>query len=197
MLSHAELLAAVIYDRETGKFFDRVTGRTMGTLHACSRSTYWRIRFRGKRYLAHVLAYFYVTGTWAEQVDHRDTDSLNNRWNNLRHATQQQNQFNRRVYKNNALGVKGVSRTKSGKFCAKITICGKQKHLGTFATVEEAGDAFKKQAREIQGEYFYDDNICESDRRQSIREQHSADDVRADLSACNSFRAYDASGVLA
>lgn len=198
MLTHAELLAAVLYDRETGKFFDRVTGRVLGTRHTVRGGAYWRIRFRGKRYLAHVLAYFYCTGKWPEhQVDHRDTDGLNNRWENLRDATHQQNQYNRRVYNNNALGVKGVRATRTGKFSARVCIRGKAKHLGTFASVEEARDAFLKYAREIQGDFTYDDNFSKSDRGFGVGKQCPADDVRAALSACDPCRVADAQGILA
>ena len=57
---------------------------------------YTVIRFRGKLYLAHRLAWFYMTGEWPrEQIDHKDGVRLNNKWDNLREATPGQNNMNR------------------------------------------------------------------------------------------------------
>lgn len=49
--------------------------------------------------------------------------------------------LNQKVSKNSSTSVKGVSKLKSGKYRAYISLRGKQKHLGTFATLEEAQKA--------------------------------------------------------
>jgi hypothetical protein len=47
-------------------------------------------------YLASRLAWLYMTGRWPkEEIDHIDRDKGNDRWENLREATHQQNQLNR------------------------------------------------------------------------------------------------------
>lgn len=75
-------------------------------------------------------------------IDHIDRNPLNNQRHNLRPITQQKNLFNRKVNKNNTLGITGVTFNKAVKaFCAQIMIDGKQQHLGFFQTIEEAAKA--------------------------------------------------------
>lgn len=70
--------------------------------------------------------------------DHKDRNQRNNKVNNLRPCTQQENMRNRSQKtgcKNKYIGVTMIS---SGKWRATITIDGKQKHLGLYLTEEEA-----------------------------------------------------------
>lgn len=85
-------------------------------------------------------------------IDHRDGDGLNNQCDNLRIATHQQNAANRRVCKNNKLGIKGVSFHK-GKFRATIMNEGRCIHLGYFDTPENASRRYLEAATEIHGEF--------------------------------------------
>lgn len=73
-------------------------------------------------------------------VDHINGDTLDNRRQNLRLATHQQNCFNQPLKSCNTSGYKGVSRNnKRGKpWRARIRINGKETLLGTFDTPEEA-----------------------------------------------------------
>jgi len=70
---------------------------------------YRRIKINYKSYRAHRLAFFYMTGEWPkDQVDHEDGNGMHNWWNNLRLATQEKNQRNRKLQENNKSGVCGV-----------------------------------------------------------------------------------------
>jgi hypothetical protein len=87
-------------------------------------------------------------------VDHIDGDGLNNRRANLRAVTTQQNAFNQRAAKGNTSGFKGVTWIKQGKkWQASIKLNGKSRHLGRFATAEEAHDAYVKASAELHGEF--------------------------------------------
>jgi hypothetical protein len=66
-------------------------------------------------------------------VDHIDGDTLNNRRSNLRIATRQENDKNRRLQKNSTTGLKGVFALKNGFFSASIRANGKSRYLGTFS----------------------------------------------------------------
>ena len=64
--------------------------------------------------------------------------SLFNSKENLFEKTTAENNENKPIYKNNKLGVKGISQTLEGKFRAKIYKEKKEINCGTFATIEEA-----------------------------------------------------------
>ena len=70
-------------------------------------------------------------GSMDNFIDHYNRDRRDNRLENLHVVTHQQNNWNR--------DAKGYYFHKpSGKYIAKIAINGKQKHLGYYATAEEA-----------------------------------------------------------
>lgn len=151
------------YDKDTGIFTWRVTlsqrrlaGQACGELKP---SGYVVIGIDGHRYRAHRLAWLYVHGEWPSmQIDHRDLNRSNNKFDNLRLSTQQQNTFNTPVSKNNRCGFKGVYEHKGrsgllSRWCAKINVGRRQIHLGTFDTPEEASRAYEAGARLYAGEF--------------------------------------------
>lgn len=76
------------------------------------------------------------------EVDHIDLNSLNNRKNNLRIVTHQQNQINQPLQKNNTSGVSGVSfYPPRSKYRARIKIGQHDLHLGYYLKFEEAVQA--------------------------------------------------------
>jgi len=155
-VTRARLRELLHYDPDTGEFrwLARVTkwikpGDMAGTVD----QGYRRITIAGRHYRAHHLAWFYMKGKWCPQViDHRDGDPSNNRWANLRPATRWQNSANKRLYRNNACGLKGVCRERSG-WRATIYKDGQRHHLGNFPTPQEAHAAYVKAARELFGEF--------------------------------------------
>lgn len=104
---------------------------------------YLRVRIRGRLYMLHRLAFLYMTGAMPEgQVDHIDGDPFNNQWGNLRDVSHQENGKNQRLRSTNVSGVMGVRfRPKQGDWRAEICVNGKNKHLGLFATKDEAAKA--------------------------------------------------------
>jgi hypothetical protein len=88
------------------------------------------------------------------QVDHKDSDGLNNRQDNLREATHSQNCHNSRLPVHNTSGYKGVCWHKQrGKWLASININGRKKSLGLFKTAEDAYDAYCKASDNLRGEF--------------------------------------------
>ncbi len=82
--------------------------------------------------------------------DHEDGDGLNNQRHNLRLATYQQNQQNKRG-KNKYKGVQW--KHEWGLYQARITVDGEQMYLGYYETAEEAAHAYDRAALEHFGEF--------------------------------------------
>ena len=93
-----------------------------------------------KRYQAHRLAFLYMTGEFPSgPIDHIDHDFRNNRWENLRVASQQENTKNQTKRKQNTSGTTGVSFDKlRNKWVAKIGVNLKTIYIGSHANIEEA-----------------------------------------------------------
>jgi hypothetical protein len=102
------------------------------------------------KYLAHRLAWLYMTGEWpTNQIDHKNTIRDDNRWENLREATHSINTQNlRKPHCDNKTGFLGVTQGRKG-FRATIGLGKKDYHLGTFQTAELAHEAYLKAKRKL------------------------------------------------
>lgn len=88
------------------------------------------------------------------QVDHIDADGLNNRRENMRLATHQQNMQNHRKHRNNKSGVKGVCWHIHGKkWNASIQVNGKKKSLGYFGCIQAAAAAYAAASEKHHGDF--------------------------------------------
>lgn len=150
MLTVERLRAVLRYDPDTGEW-ERIkkgagTRAKVGSRYGKGRR-YIRISVDGKRYLAHRLAWFYMTGEWPyPETDHRDRDSLNNRWRNLREATRSENGLNRGKAKNNTSGAIGVRWSKHAKqWVAHVG----RTYLGYFRSKEAAIEARAQALRSV------------------------------------------------
>jgi len=165
-LDQDTLKALLNYEPETGVFTwrertdvraqwnSRYAGKQAGYDWRVGNVAYRSIRIFDWPFLAHRLAWLYVTGQWPENdVDHEDGNGLNNRWHNLRAATKAQNGANRGATKRNKTGFKGVSRTKDGRYRATIQVNGRWRWLGAFDTAEKAHEAYQQSARQLAGEF--------------------------------------------
>lgn len=133
--------------------------RLAGTSAGCPNAEGYvklRLRLRGQTYHlggSHIV-FALIHGRWPDgYVDHRDLATGHDSETNLREATNSQNQCNRRVQRNNRIGVKGVSLTKGGTYYARITKDGRDHHLGSFATADQAAQAYASAARRLHGEF--------------------------------------------
>jgi hypothetical protein len=111
-------------------------------------------------YIHRLIAIHYISNDENKQcVDHIDNNRLNNKLTNLRWCTNQQNDMNRSISKNNTSGSKGVSFHKqTNKWRARIKISGKEIFLGYFTEINDAIEARREKAKELFGEFI---NNCE------------------------------------
>jgi hypothetical protein len=156
--SGAELREMLDYDWRTGVFTWRIAvGRVRPGDRAgrINRSGYLQIGVGGQRYSAHRLVWLYVYGMWPiGDIDHINGDRSDNRLKNLRPATDAQNRANAKKQCGSSSGLKGVCfHKKLSKWQATITVDGKTKYLGIFATEQEAHEAYKKAAITAFGDF--------------------------------------------
>lgn len=130
------------YNPETGNFTwkKKHPGVKTGSVAGCKlKSGAIQIMLDNKKYLAHKLAFFYVTGMWPEEVDHINGDPSYNAWSNLRVCSHSQNLLNRKVDKRSSTGKKNVTvDPRTGKFRVVLTVDGKRKWIGSYDSLEMA-----------------------------------------------------------
>lgn len=150
-----ELKKLIRYDPKTGVWFwlvDRNYKTKAGDTAGCINKSdgRWYLKINSQRYSSSRLAWFYMTGEYPKKdVDHEDGNKLNNKWINLRTASRTQNQGNAR----GRTTLKGVTRVRTGKYTAQIQISMRKIHLGTFATPDEAHQAYVVAAKKLYGEF--------------------------------------------
>jgi hypothetical protein len=162
-VTQEELRELLWYEPETGKFYwlvrtsKAIPGSEAGDVWPTKRSKpYRRIRVRRKSLPASHWAHLYMMGSLpAYEMDHRNGDTLDDRWANLRPATRQQNEANRGARRNSKTGIKGVVFDKAkGKYEARIYRRGVHRYLGGFSSPEEAAAAYDAAAVSFDGEFF-------------------------------------------
>lgn len=145
--TQSELKELLEYNPYTGVFAWKVrkgrilAGTKAGYIKHCyAGKSYHIISINGTKCLSHILAWIFVHGEKPEEeIDHKDGNGTNNRINNLRIVSHQDNQRNRRLQINNSSGYNGVSFHKSSKkWEAQIKINGKSKYLGCFYSLIDA-----------------------------------------------------------
>jgi len=158
-----ELKKFLSYDPETGLFtWVACKGKGRGRKGQVAgrietRSGYRRIRLNGQRWNAHRLAWLFATGSDPGDftIDHINRDPNDNRIENLRLATTQQQSGNQGLWATNTSGAKGVYWNKQNRvWHAQIMLNGKKKHLGFFSKKEQAAAAYQKAAADHYGEFL-------------------------------------------
>ena len=141
-MTQARLKELLHYFPVEGLFVWRVTRGSVraGALASNLDSRgYVRIKVDRKSRRAHRLAFLYMVGWVPVEVDHRDHVRTNNRWDNLRAATNIVNNKNKSRQLNNTSGTVGVYWYKDlGRWRAKVQVDGKDIHLGYFDKFEDA-----------------------------------------------------------
>ena len=156
-LTQSRLQEVLRYEPESGLFFwvapTKYHPRLRDYVAGGISTGYVMIKVDGRKYKAHRLAWLYTHGEWpAGDLDHANGSPLDNRIANLRPATNPQNQANRSRTRGKATP-KGVKALPSGRFQARIRVNHELIHLGTFATAEQAQQAYLAAARTHYGQF--------------------------------------------
>jgi hypothetical protein len=146
------LRSNIHYDPTTGIWTWKIShqrgyvkkGKRAGNL--CKTSGYRRICINHILYRSSRLAWFYMTGEWpSTDVDHENNDMSDDRWRNLRLATDSNNGMNQSLRNDNTSGFKGVCYMKScGQYMARIGVNSRKIYLGIFYTKELRGHSLSQ-----------------------------------------------------
>ena len=129
-----------LFDYQDGQFINRKTNAVKALVPITKHHRYCRVVIDGKAYTFHRMVFFYHKGYLPKIIDHIDNDRTNNRIENLREVTQQQNCLNRVAHKNNQSGYKNVHWDKAmNKWSVQININRKRRVFGYFDDLELAG----------------------------------------------------------
>jgi hypothetical protein len=158
-LTASRLREVLRYDPETGVFTAAVSSSGKGARRKSGDPVggphnrgYWSIRLGTGRFLAHRLAWLYMTGEWPTQsIDHINGIKDDNRWANLRDVSHFQNMQNLAAPMGlTSSGLLGVTlHARSGRWYARITTDGNGRHLGSFSDKAEAEAAYLAAKRSL------------------------------------------------
>ena len=136
-----------------GELIRNSNGKTV----KCSKTNghrYLRIGINGKAIALHRIIFLYHHGYMPKITDHIDGDRYNNKIENLREVTQQQNCLNKAHHKNSASPFKNVHFDKGmDKWRVCMSINGVRKIFGYFADIELADLVAQEARSKYHGEF--------------------------------------------
>lgn len=129
-------------------------GKIAGWITTCNGRKYKKMSVNRKTVYVHHAIFLMHHGFLPKYIDHIDCNSLNNKIENLRAATQSQNMGNSKMSSKNTSGYKGVTwRKDTQKWLAQIMVNNKHISLGSYTSKEEAALAYKNGAEKYFGEF--------------------------------------------
>ena len=156
-LTQAKLKEILEYNPETGEFRWKINQNSNAMAGAVAGSYdtngYCRVRVFRKLHMVHRLAWLYMTGEWPErQIDHDNTVRSDNRWKNLRAATQAQNSQNSGA--RTAPRLKGVTwNKKEQRWLVRIDSNGVRHNGGYHDALLDAAAAAISLRRRLHGDF--------------------------------------------
>ncbi|AXC43108.1 homing endonuclease [Salmonella phage S124] len=147
-----ELEKTFFVDLETGILMRRMKSgkvKIAGTI----TGNYMIVCYNYQRYMAHIISFILDKGYQPEGIiDHKDGDTLNNRPDNLREASNTQNMCNAKLRKDNSSGFKNVFKERNN-WRVRIRVNGKEYSKRGFPTAEAANEYAIKWREELHGDF--------------------------------------------
>ena len=115
---------------------------------------YKRTKINQKLYGTHQIIFLMFYGYLPKQIDHINRDRLDNRIENLRAATNSQNQHNKSIPKNNTSGIQGVTWNKRAKkWYVQLMFNKKPMYFGVYKDLELAELVITEARRKYHGDF--------------------------------------------
>lgn len=128
----------------------RYAGRAAGNI---MKNSYVVVEIHNERHYVHRLIWKLVTGREPMILDHINRDRSDNRFENLREATDQQNGYNQGRRRNNTSGHKGIWwHNKNATWCVEVATP-EGRFRKSFVNVEDAIAAKEEAIARYHGEY--------------------------------------------
>ncbi len=149
------------YNPTTGLFTRNITTSIWGIEGTIAGGTnaegYILIIAGNNSYLAHRLAYLYMTGKWPKNlIDHIDRVRHNNIWSNLRDSSKSENACNSVKRIDNSSDIKGITWNKlRNKWLVQLSKDGKKILSRNYALKEDAIIALREARERIHGEFSH------------------------------------------
>lgn len=145
-----------LFDYRDGHLYwkhDMCRGRIKaGERAGCQGGRYWKIKLFQKCYYAHRLVWLWHYLNVPELIDHKNQNGLDNRIENLRPASKQQNAVN--TYNSASTTYGTYFNHETSKYVAQIRLGGPVLYLGSFTTLLEAKEMYNMTAREWFGDFY-------------------------------------------
>ena len=138
MIDAEQVRRLLTYNPETGVMRREKDG---AELRSMSSNGYLRGRVLGELHYVHRLAFALMTGALPpHQVDHINRNRADNRWRNLRHASNKENAQNVSAKAGSASGRLNVYPA-NGRWQVKLMVNGRSVVVGRFDDIEDAAAA--------------------------------------------------------
>lgn len=95
-----------------------IAGKVAGTINKARGYRY--IKIDGVSYLAHRLVFMYHKGYLPKEIDHINRNSLDNRIENLRDSSREENTKNTKVRRDSSSGIKNIREISANKWQVRV-----------------------------------------------------------------------------
>jgi len=151
-------LAHQIFDYKDGQLFWKVDFRHIkaGTVAGTKDKRYASVKYKGKKHLTHRIVFLMHHGYFPEMVDHINSNTFDNRIENLREANATQNAQNRPVISRSKTGVANVIWVpEHEKYRVRLSVNGSRKCFGYYDYLETAAVIAEQARQQHYGSFVY------------------------------------------
>lgn len=150
-------LVKELFDYDNGNLIRKksIQSRSpQGSVAGCKAKYGYHVSINYKKYKLHRIIWLWHFGFIPNEIDHIDGNPCNNKIENLRPASRNENMRNIKMPITNKSGYKGVSWSKAAKkWIANITVNNKKIYLGLFDCKIKAYESYCDASKKLHGQF--------------------------------------------